>query len=384
LHESPLNLPLSPVRLCHNRRKVRSEQSVSVFLKLRHSPRGERGRSFRLATEVRRKESAMRLPKFEYLEPKTLKQAAHALASDTKGSVLIAGGTDLLVNMKHRVIQPKQVITLKTIPKLAYISSRKDGLSIGALTSLQDISSSSAIKERAPILCHAAREVGAYAHQNMGTLGGNLCQGNRCRFYNQSAFWRSAKSPCYKAGGEVCHVVRKPKECHSTYCGDMAPVLIALDAQVRVVGPNGERIFPLRKLYTQDGKKPLSLRKGEILKEVLVPLTPGKTLYLKWRRRDSIEFPIVSLALHIEKNGNEQIQKSRIIFSAVGSGPVETLEGEKMLENTSLDDQTIEKVSSRAVKEISPMRTSLYSPAYKRKIAGILLRQGLEQLRNAE
>jgi 4-hydroxybenzoyl-CoA reductase subunit beta len=329
---------------------------------------------------VREKELKMRLPKFEYLEPKTLKEAAHALASDTKGSALIAGGTDLLVNMKHKVIQPKQVINLKTIPKMAYILNGKDGLRIGALTTLHSIASSPAIQERAPVLCEAAREVGAYAHQSMGTLGGNLCQGNRCRFYNQSAFWRGVKSPCYKAGGELCHVVRKPKECHSTYCGDMAPVLIALDAQARVVGPNGERVFPLGKLYTQDGKKPLSFRKGEILKEILLPPPSGKTLYLKWRRRESIEFPIISLALHIEKDGNKQIKKARIILSAVGSGPVETLEAEKMLKNASLDNQTIEKVSNQVVREISPMRTSIYSPAYKRKIAGILLKKALEGL----
>jgi 4-hydroxybenzoyl-CoA reductase subunit beta len=333
----------------------------------------------------------MRLPKFEYLEPKTLKEAVKALASEPKGSVLLAGGTDLLVNMKHRVIQPKQVINLKSIPKLAYISNGKSGLKIGALTKLQDITSSLVIQDKFPALCQAAKEVGAYAHQAMGTLGGNLCQGNRCRFYNQSPFWRGVKSPCYKAGGNVCHVVparpaggRKPRECHSTYCGDMAPVLIALDAQVRTVGPEGERFFPLRKLYKQDGKKPLSLRKGEILKEILLPPPSGKTLYLKWRLRDSIEFPIISLALHLEKDGNERIRKARITFSAVGSGPVEAFEAEKILKNGPLGNQTIEKVSDQVIKEISPMRTSIHSPAYKRKMAGILLKQALEQLRNAE
>ncbi len=326
----------------------------------------------------------MRLPKFEYLEPKTLREAAKALASGANESVLIAGGTDLLVNMKHRVIQPKQVINLKTIPKLDYISNGKSGLRIGALTTLHDIASSSIVQEKFPALCQAAREVGAFAHQAMGTLGGNLCQGNRCRFYNQSAFWRGVKSPCHKVGGNVCHVVRKPKECHSTYCGDMAPLLIALGAQVKTMNPNGERVFPLRKLYTQDGKKPLSLKKGEILKEILLPPPSGKTLYLKWRLRESIEFPVVSLALHLEKDGNERIRKAGIIFSAVGSGPVEAFEAEGVLKNASLDDQTIEKVSNQAIKEISPMRTSIHSPAYKRRMAGILLKQALVQLRNAE
>ena len=322
----------------------------------------------------------MRLPKFEYLEPKSLKEAIKVLTLDIKGSVLLAGGTDLLVNMKHRVIQPRRLINIKKIPRLSYITNRKDGLRIGALTTLHDLASSSMIREQYPILCKAAQEVGAYAHQAMGTLGGNLCQENRCRFYNQSAFWRSVRPPCYKGGGKVCHVVRKPKQCHSAYCGDMAPVLIAMDSQIKVVGPNGERTFPLKKLYTQNGKNPLSLKKGEILKEVLVPSTPGKTLYLKWRLRNSLEFPILSLALHIEKDRNEIIQKARILFSAVGPGPVEALEAEKMLKGAFLDEQMIEKISNQAVKEISPMRTSLHSPAYKRKMAGILLRKALEEI----
>ena len=336
----------------------------------------------------------MRLPKFEYVEPRNLKEAIKALASDPEGTVLLAGGTDLLVNMKHRVVQPKRVINLKAIPKLAYISNEKNELRIGALTTLHDLTFSPVIKERYPALSQAAKEVGAYAHQVMGTIGGNLCQGNRCRFYNQSAFWRSVRPPCFKAGGKICHVVpvrpclsgrqatggRKAGECHSTYCGDMAPVLIALGSQIKVLGPNGERSFLLKRLYTQNGKKPLSLRKGEILKEVLVPPPSGKTFYLKWRLRDSLEFPIVSLAFHIDEDGRQQIKKARIIFSAVGPGPVEALEAEKIMKNGSFDDRRMEKISDQAVKEISPMRTSIHSPAHKRKIAGILLKQVLEEI----
>lgn len=331
----------------------------------------------------------MRLPKFEYLEPRSLKEASKALAADPVGILLLAGGTDLIVNMKHGVIQPKRLINLKAIPKLAYISDRKDGLKIGALTTLHDLASSSLIQEKYPVISQASKEVAAYPHQVMGTLGGNLCQGNRCRFYNQSVFWRGTRSTCYKAGGEVCHVVpgrpaggRKPIECHSTYCGDMAPVLIAMDARIKVVGRVEERNLSLKRLYTQDGKKPLSLKKGEILKEVFVPSPSGKTLYLKWRLRDSLEFPIVSLAFLIERNGDGKTEKTKIIFSGVGSGPVEASEAEKMLKDASLDNLMIEKVSHQAVKEISPMRTSIASPAYKRKIAGILLKQALENFKS--
>ncbi len=321
----------------------------------------------------------MRLPQFEYVEPKTLKEASRSLISD-KGSVLLAGGTDLLVNMKHRVLQPKQLINLKAIPRLAHISDGRDGLRIGALSTLHDIASSPVIKERWTVLGQAAREVGAYAHQSMGTIGGNLCQGNRCRFYNQSAFWRGVRPPCFKTGGKVCYVVPKGKECYSTYCGDLAPVLIALDAQVKIAGLEAERSLPLKKLYTHNGKKPLALKKGEILKEILVPPASGKTLYLKWRLRDSLEFPIISLAFHMEKDGKGRIKNARIVFSAVGRGPIEAPESEKMLKGATLEDGLIERVSTQAVKEISPMRTSIHSPAYKRKMAGVLLRQGLEKI----
>jgi 4-hydroxybenzoyl-CoA reductase subunit beta len=322
----------------------------------------------------------MPLPRFRYLEPKTLKGAVRALALDPRGSALLAGGTDLLVNMKHGLTRPQQVINLKKVPGLAILSESKDGIKIGALTPLHDIASSAMVREKQPALCQAARDVGGYAHRVMGTLGGNLCQSNRCRYYNQSAFWRSVRPACYKAGGKMCYVVRKPGSCHSTYCGDLAPVLIALGSRVKVVGPEGERTFPLERLYSQKGKKPLSLKNGEILKEVLVPPPSGTSLYLKMRQRDGLEFPIVSMAIHLDKAETGRVRKTRIVFSGVGCGPVEARESEKLLKASSLDEQGIEKVSSQVTKEVSPMRTSLTSPAFKRKMAGILLKQALQQL----
>jgi 4-hydroxybenzoyl-CoA reductase subunit beta len=327
----------------------------------------------------------MRLPKFKYVEPKTLREAVRALASNPR-SVLLAGGTDLLVNMKHRVIQPEEVVDLKPISKLAYLSEGKEGLKMGALTSLHGLASSSVTGEKYPALVIAAKQVAAYTHQVMGTLGGNLCQGNRCRYYNQSTFWRSVRPPCYKVGGRVCHVVPGrgagyKVQCHSAYCGDLAPVLIALDSQARVTGPDGERALPLKKLYTQNGKKPLSLKRGEILREILVPPPSGKCLYLKWRLRDSLEFPIISLATHLDKDRDGKITKAKIIFSSVGPGPVEAVETEKLLKGSSLDERTIERAATGVSKEISPMRTSTASPAYKRKMAGILLKQALEEMK---
>ena len=329
----------------------------------------------------------MRLPEFEYVEPKTLREATKLLSSGPKGSALLAGGTDLLVSMKHQVLRPRRVVNLKTVSGLAYIANQKDGLKIGPLTSLHDLASSRIVRRRYPALSYAAAQVGAYALQAMGTLGGNLCQGNRCRFYNQSSVWRGVRPPCYKTGGNICHVVpvrktsgRTSGSCHSTYCGDLAPVLIALGSQMRLIGPNGGRPLPLKELFTQSGKKSLSLKPGEILEEVLVPPPSGKTVYLKWRLRDALEFPLIGLALHLETGTGGKIQQAKVIFTGVGPGPVETLETEKMLMGGLLDAGLIEKVSSHVGNELSPMRTSMVSPAYKRQMAGILLKQALDQM----
>ena len=324
----------------------------------------------------------MRLPPFDYLEPKTLEEASKALVADPAGSVLLAGGTDLVVNIKHRLIAPKQIINLKTIPDLAYLTRGKNGLRIGALATLEDVASSDSVQEQYPALSDAARQAGAYAHQVMGTVGGNLCQGNRCRYYNQSISWRNAKTACYKAGGRMCWVVQKPEECYATYCGDLAPVFAALDARIAVIGPNGRRLFPLEELYTQDGNRPLSLQRGEILEEVVVPPSSGRTLYLKVRLRGSIDFPIISLAVSIHRAPDGIVTHSRVVFSGVGSGPVRAPEAERALMGTALTDELIDAVSRGAVKAITPLRTSLTSPAYKRRMSAILLKQALETLRD--
>ena len=320
----------------------------------------------------------MRLPEFEYVEPRSLKEATAMLAAEPEAAML-AGGTDLLVSMKHRVIQPKRLVNLQGLAELKQITNGDDGVTIGSLTTLHAIASSSLLRKSYPALASAAGEVGAYALQVMGTLGGNLCQGNRCRYYNQSASWRSARPLCYKAGGEICHIVRKPGECHSTYCGDVAPVLIALGADVTAVGPAGMRTFPVAELYTHDGKKPLSLKPGEIIKHVSLPPDPGTTVYLKWRLRQAIEFPIVSVALSLRKGKEGRIEQARVVFSGVGPGPVEATKVEKLMQGASLNECTVKKVTDLAAKEISPMRTSIYSAAYKRRMAAVLLEKALEE-----
>jgi len=169
----------------------------------------------------------VRLPKFQYEKANDIKEASSILVADPSSRIL-AGGTDLVVNMKHRVEVPSIIVNIKGISGLDFVSQENGSIRIGALTPLKKIYSASFIREKLPALAQAASSVGSYHHQCMGTRGGNICQQNRCVYFNQSKWWRSTRPTCYKAGGEICHVVNKKQICYSTYCGMLKWNLISM------------------------------------------------------------------------------------------------------------------------------------------------------------
>ena len=194
-------------------------------------------------------------------------------------------------------------------------------LRIGALTPLKKIGQDPWILEKVPVLAQAASSVGSYHHQVMGTIGGNLCQQNRCKFFNQSQWWRSANAPCLKVGGEVCHVVQKQDSCYSSYCGDLAPALLVLEAKVLLKGNKGSREIPLQNFFSGDGRAPSLLERGEILTEIIIPTasTGGVSTYVKFANRESIDFPIVGLAFQSSRRKRNTAWPLRL-WTAAPSG----------------------------------------------------------------
>jgi len=318
----------------------------------------------------------MRLPKFEYVEPKSIKEACSILLEEPNAKVL-AGGTDLLVNMKHRVEVPSVVVNIKRISGLDFIEQDNGTLRIGPLTPLKKIYSTPLVKEKVPALAQAASSVGSYHHQRMGTIGGNICQQNRCTYFNQSKWWRSARPTCYKAGGEICHVVNKKEICYSSYCGDVAPALLVLDAMVILESQAEAREIPLQSLFSGDGKAPLDLQNGEILTEILIPeeALNGYSTYIKFSNRESIDFPIVGHAFWASAEGKEY----RASFTAVDKKPLRAKNIEDVLNGKDLDAEVMEEASRLASKEATPVKSSIYSPSYKRRIMGILIRCSMDE-----
>jgi 4-hydroxybenzoyl-CoA reductase subunit beta len=318
----------------------------------------------------------VRLPKFEYSEPKSLKEACSILRDNPMAKIL-AGGTDLLVNMKHRVEVPSAIVNIKGIPALDSIRQDNGAVRIGALTPLKKIYMTPFIAEKIPALASAASSVGSYHHQTMGTIGGNICQQNRCMYFNQSRWWRSSRPTCYKAGGDICHVVNKKEICYSSYCGDMAPMLLVMNARVILESGGGSREISLESLFSGDGKAPLNLKDGEILTEIIIPAETldGFSSYVKFSNRESIDFPIVGHALWMSPERNE----FRVSFSAVDQRPLRAQNTEDLLKGKVLTEEIVKEATGLVSKEATPVKNSIYSPSFKRRVMGLLLRQTLRK-----
>jgi len=320
----------------------------------------------------------VRLPKFEYSRPATISEACEILLDHPSAKVL-AGGTDLLVNMKYKVETPSMIVSLKALPDRSYVREEDGSLKIGALTPLKKIYTNSFVIEKLPALAIAASSVGSYHHQIMGTIGGNVCQQTRCKYFNQSKWWRSSRPTCFKAGGELCHVAHKESVCYSTYCGDVAPALLALNAEVVLSRKDGSRQTPLETIFSGEGKTPLRLERGEILTEIVIPKSAayGFSTYKKIANRGTIDFPIVGAAVWASDPEGDL----RIALTAVDRRPVRTLQLEEFLKGKRLNDETMAAVDGLVAKETRLMMSSIDSISYKRKLMGQLVKSALVEAR---
>ena len=322
----------------------------------------------------------MRLPPFEYFEPKTLKEAVSLLSKYKEEAKIIVGGTDLLPRIKKRVQMPKAIINPKTIPDLNYIRE-EDGLKIGALTSLRQIEDSPLIREKVSFLAEAAHSVGTVQLRHMGTVGGNICQDTRCWYCDHAyVFGQEMWKRCFKRGGELCHMVKKGKRCYAVYSSDLAPVLIALGANVKLEGSGGERLVTLNEFFTGVGDRPNVLQSEEIVTEIQIP-DPGPLsfgVYLKERERGSIDYAIVGVAALLTMDSkNSNIKDFKIILTSVSSSPVEALKAEDMLRGKDIrevNEKLFEEAADIASQESHPVPNHNYSAWYLREIVRVFVK----------
>jgi 4-hydroxybenzoyl-CoA reductase subunit beta len=317
------------------------------------------------------------LAEFRIAQPNTVEEAVAACLKHP-GSRYVAGGTDLIVNMRRGISGPDLLVDLSGIDELSEIKTDGRGVTIGAGVTIAALARDKAIASRYRALAQAAAAIAGPGHRVMATVGGNLCLDTRCIYYNQSEWWRSANAYCLKNRGTVCHVAPQGQRCHAAFSGDLAPALLVYGAEVDIAGAQGQRRIPLSELYVEDGKAHLALAAGELVVAVHLPAAPPPSAYEKVRVRGAIDFPLAGVAAALTLSGTN-VGSLRIALTGTNSRPF-LLAGTEVFAGRPVDDKLLQEIDRLVQKQVQPMRTTIASANYRRVAAAALARRLVSKL----
>jgi 4-hydroxybenzoyl-CoA reductase subunit beta len=319
------------------------------------------------------------MPDIRCHRPASLEDAVR-LKANSAGARFIAGGTDLLVNLRRGLDAPTEMIDVTAVSGLGDVRRDGDTMWIGAGVTLADLSRHPDVLTGWPALAEAALAVAGPTHRAAATLGGNLCQDTRCIYYNQSEWWRAANGFCLKHEGDKCHVVPKSDRCYATYHGDIAPLLMVLDADAVVAGANGVRRVALTALYRESGADHLTLDADEMLTAVVLPPQRGRrAAYAKARIRDAIDFPLAGVAVAIRRAG-DVIGDLRVAITGTNSAPLAIDAGDLIGRPWDSDAATILAKVLRGRANV--LRTTVVGAIYRRRAMQALVRRQMDTLWN--
>ena len=315
---------------------------------------------------------------FENIDAKSVSQAVALLQKfnqEKKNAIVVGGGSEILQLMKDHVIMPDYVVNLKSIPGLNAIKEDRGGVRIGALTTLSEVEEHRAVREKLLILSDAAGEAASPQIRNAGTIGGNICQRPFCWYFRSSNF------NCLRKGGQVCYTVTGDGRFHAILGGgpsyivhpsDTAPALVALDAQIKIAGPSGERVMPLEKFFvlpSVDFKRENILKPGEIVTEIFVPYpkSGSKGYYHKVRERLAWDHAIVSVATVVQSSGGVA-RDARVVLGGVAPIPWRAPKAEQFLRGKKIDEETTQKAGEIALEDAKPLKDNVYKIAMAKSL----------------
>ena len=323
----------------------------------------------------------MRLPRFIYRAPRTIAEAADFLAEANGDAMLVAGGTDVLPNMKRRQQTPAVLVGLRGVPELRRVAEG-DGLTLGAGLTLADLLEVQAVRERYTGLWQAAAQIATPHLRNMGTLGGNLCLDTRCNYYDQNYEWRKAIDFCMKKDGDTCWVAPSSRRCLAVSSTDTAPMLVALDAVAMLQSARGERAVRVADLYRNDGIDYTTRRGDELLTSVHMPDATGwRSAYWKLRRRGSFDFPILSAAVAVRIARDGTVDAARIVLGAVASCPIEATDAAESLVGGALAADQIDAAAELAAHPARPMDNTDFSLIWRKRMVREFVTYALREVR---
>jgi 4-hydroxybenzoyl-CoA reductase subunit beta len=332
----------------------------------------------------------LRLPAFEYAAPTTVDGVLAALAERPGRARLLAGGTDLLPNLKHGIEEADVVVSLQHVAELRGISSTADGgLRIGAMTALEEVARHPAIRQRWASVAQAAGIVAGPHHRRMGTIGGNVCLNTRCVYINQTYFWREALGFCLKKDGDVCHVVKGGKRCVAAASNDTAPPLMTFGARLLLrSAAGGAREVPLEEFFVKDGVYNKALKPDELLTHVVLPPPDAGTrsAYVKLRPRGSIDFPRLGIAVAYRIGGAEGfsalageavVSDLRVVVTAMAATPQPLRDVGEIAEGKVPGEALWDEVATAAYKQCHPLTNIDGDPTYRREMVAVFVKRAL-------
>jgi 4-hydroxybenzoyl-CoA reductase subunit beta len=324
----------------------------------------------------------MRLPLFEFRAPRTLEEATHILDGERANAMPLAGGTDLLPNMKRRQQVPRTLISLRHIDSLNRVVWSPSGSQLGACLTLSDIAVDPRFRNGLTALAQAASLVATPQIRNMATLGGNICLDTRCNYYDQSYEWRKSINFCLKKDGTICWVAPGSSKCMAVSSTDTGPALMALGARVRLVSRAGEREVLLSELYNNDGIDYIKRRPDEILSEVLLDSLHGwKSTYWKLRRRGSFDFPVLSVAAAARLSKENVVEDARIVIGSAACRPLAATDAAKSMLGRPLNQQAIEEAAALAARIAKPLDNTDFDMTWRKRVTAQFVTYALRELR---
>lgn len=323
----------------------------------------------------------LRMPAFRFRPARSVQEAVDAHAESKGRAMYVAGGTDLIPNMKRRQFEPPVLVGIRRIEELKQWDRNEEGdLLLGAGVTLRQIAEMDQHGGANAALREAAGQVATLQIQRMGTLGGNLCVDTRCNYYNQTYEWRRSIGFCLKKDGDGCLVAPGSSKCWAVSSSDTAPVLIALGASVTLVGPEGSREMPVSELYRDDGIEYMTRRPEEILTAVRIPhATDLRSTYVKVRRRGSFDFPILGVAAAAQVNAGT-VTSAHLVLGAVHTHPVEVPEANELLAGKEPTDELFEQVADAAYRRSTPLDNTDLSLYWRKRVTRVNVVRALRRV----
>ena len=318
----------------------------------------------------------LRLPRFKYLRPKHAREAAGMAAELGARAMFVAGGTDLFPKLKRRQFEVDTLIGLDFLSRSIHNGGAECFVDAGV--TLASAAADPHLMRGFRGYAEAAGLVSSPPLRNAGTAGGNLCVDTRCNYYDMTYEWRKAAGFCLKKDGDICLVAPSSPRCWAVSSSDTAPMAIALDGVVTLVGTGGERELPVARLYRDDGIDYMAKQPSEVVTGLRLRAEPGTTsAYVKLRRRGSIDFPIAGAAVTMRLEG-ELIARCRVVLSAVASHPLEASAAEAFLKGKRPEADAFHEAAEIAARPAKPLDNADLSHFWRKRMVRVVVEQALQ------